>query len=151
MESPETVTTPGPQPDPVRFEHALARATEDLRRIATSLADRHLKAGLVHAWSWPVLLEIEEQAFSDLAFQSRNEVAVVDALARIGPATLPGVDLSGLIDWTLADSSLPIVYLSVRERLSGRKPGRSPGCARERCPSDGSGTPLPSAGKRRES
>ncbi|WP_404822936.1 DUF2471 family protein [Burkholderia metallica] len=63
MERPETVTTTGPQPDPVRFEHALARATEDLRRIATSLADRHLKAGSVHAWNWPVLLEIEEQAF----------------------------------------------------------------------------------------
>ena len=118
MESSETVTPPGPQSDPVRFEHALAHATEDLRRIATSLADRHLKAGLTHAWSWPVLLEIEEQAFSDLAFQSRNEAAVVDALPRIGPATFPGVDLSGLIDWTLADSSLPIVYLSVRERLS---------------------------------
>ncbi|MGP8473842.1 DUF2471 family protein [Burkholderia contaminans] len=119
MERPETVTTPGPQPDPARFEHALARATEDLRRIATSLAVRYLKTGLAHDWSWPVLLEIEEQAFSDLAFQSRNEAAVVDALPRIGPATFPGVDLSGLIDWTLADASLPIVYLSVRERLSG--------------------------------
>lgn len=118
MERPETVTAPGPQPDPVRFEHALARATEDLRRIATSLADRHLKAGSVHAWSWPVLRDIEEQAFSDLAFQSRNEAAVVDILPRIGPTSLPGVDLSGLIDWTLSDSSLPIVYLSVRERLS---------------------------------
>ncbi|WP_175948552.1 DUF2471 family protein [Burkholderia pyrrocinia] len=118
MESLETVTTPGPQPDPARFEHALARATEDLRRIATSLAERYPKTGLAHAWSWPILLEIEEQAFSDLAFQSRNEVAVVDALARISPATLPGVDLSGLIDWTFADASLPIVYLSVRERLS---------------------------------
>jgi hypothetical protein len=118
MECPETVTTPGPQPDPVRFEHALSRATEDLRRVAASLADRYLKAGLAHAWSWAVLLEIEEQAFSDLTFQSRNEAAVVDALPRIGPATLPGVDLSGLIDWPLADASLPIVYLSVRERLS---------------------------------
>ncbi|MCA8022749.1 DUF2471 domain-containing protein [Burkholderia metallica] len=57
-------------------------------------------------------------SLSDLAFQSRNEAAVVDALPRIGPTTLPGVDLSGLIDWTLSDSSFPIVYLSVRERLS---------------------------------
>ncbi|MCA8205167.1 DUF2471 domain-containing protein [Burkholderia sp. AU33545] len=118
MENPDSVATAAPGIDPVLFEHALERATEDLRRIATSIADRYLKAGLASALSWSVLLEIDEQAFSDLAFQSRNEAAVVDALARIGPAALPGVDLSGLIDWTLADASLPIVYLSVRERLS---------------------------------
>ncbi|WP_334021810.1 DUF2471 family protein [Burkholderia orbicola] len=99
-----------------------SRATEDLRCIATSLADRHLTAGLTPPWTWPVLLEIEEQAFSDLAFQSRNEAAVVDALPRMSPATFPGVDLSGLIDWTLADASLPILYLSVRERLSAADP-----------------------------
>lgn len=99
------------------FEHALARALEDLRRIASSLAERNLKVGPEHGLTWPVLLEIEEQAFSDLAFQSRNAPTVVDALPRIGPETLPGVDLSGLVDWTLATPSLPIVYLCVREQL----------------------------------
>jgi len=84
--------------DPIRYEYALELATEDLRRIATSLAVRYISASLTHDLSWPLLLEIEEQAFSDLAFQSRNDPAIVDALPRIGPATLPGVDFSGLID-----------------------------------------------------
>ncbi|VWB20104.1 hypothetical protein BLA24064_00773 [Burkholderia latens] len=63
------------------------------------------------------MLEIEEQAFSDLAFQSRNDPAIVGALPRIGPATLPGVDFSGLIDWSQSYPSLPIVYQCVRELL----------------------------------
>ena len=117
MKLSETATTADLDIDPVHFEHALERATEDLLRIASSLADRYLKAGLTHALTWPVLLEIEEQAFSDLAFQSRNVAAVVDALPRLGPVTLPGVDFRGLVDWTIAVTPLPIVYLCVRERL----------------------------------
>jgi len=117
MELSETVTMADPDLDPVHFEHSLERATEALRRITSSLADRYLTAGLGNALTWPVLLEIEEQAFSDLSFQSRNAAAVVDALPRLGPATLPGVDFSGLVDWTLAATSLPVVYLCVRERL----------------------------------
>jgi hypothetical protein len=54
-----------------------------------------------------------------LAFQSRNDPAIIDALPRIGPATLPGVDFSGLIDWGRSDPSLPIVYQCVRELLMG--------------------------------
>ncbi|MEK7898026.1 DUF2471 family protein [Burkholderia contaminans] len=103
--------------DPIRYGYALESATQDLRRIATSLAVRYISAGLAHALSWPLLLEIEEQAFSDLAFQSRNDPAIVGALPRIGPATLPGVDFSGLIDWSQSYPSLPIVYQCVRELL----------------------------------
>ncbi|HDR9512081.1 hypothetical protein C5615_37735 [Burkholderia cepacia] len=114
-----TVDYHDPEFDPIRYGHALELATEDLRRTATSLAARYISAGLAHALSWPLLLEIEEQAFSDLAFQSRNDPAIVDALPRIGPATLPGVDFSGLIDWSQSEPSLPIVYQCVRELLMG--------------------------------
>ncbi|AWV05588.1 hypothetical protein DM992_40770 (plasmid) [Burkholderia sp. JP2-270] len=112
-----TVDCHDPEFDPIRYGYALELATEDLRRTATSLAARYISAGLAHALSWPLLLEIEEQAFSDLAFQSRNDPAIVDALPRIGPATMAGVDFSGLIDWSQSDPSLPIVYRCVRELL----------------------------------
>nr|WP_240674661.1 DUF2471 domain-containing protein [Burkholderia stabilis] len=46
---------------------------------------------------------------------------IVGALPRIGPATIPGVDLSGLIDWSHTEPSMPIVYRCVRELL-GRVP-----------------------------
>ncbi|KVV21657.1 hypothetical protein WK80_23275 [Burkholderia multivorans] len=105
------------EPDPVWYAHALERATEDFQRIATLLTERYIAAGLAQALSWPLLLEIEEQAFSDLAFQSRNDPVIVGALPRIGPATMPGVDFSGLIDWSHTDPSLPIVYRCVRELL----------------------------------
>lgn len=110
---------PDSEVDPVRYAHALVLATEDLRRVATSLSERYISAGLAHAISWPFLLEIEEQAYSDLAFQSRNDPAIVAALPRIGPATMPGVDFSGLIDWGQSDPLLPIVYQCVRELLMG--------------------------------
>ncbi|MDN7683001.1 DUF2471 family protein [Burkholderia cenocepacia] len=112
-----TVDCHDPEFDPIRYGYALELATDDLRRTATSLAARYIGAGLAHALSWPLLLEIEEQAFSDLAFQSRNDPAIVDALPRIGPVTLPGVDFSGLIDWSRTDPSLPIVYRCVRDLL----------------------------------
>lgn len=118
----ESPATFDPESDPVAFEHALERATEDLRRIVMSITERYLNSGLTLAATWPALLEIEEQAFSDLAFQSRNEAAVVAILPRIGPTTLPGVDLNGLIDWRLSALSLPIVYRCVRELLSTASP-----------------------------
>ncbi|KUY49036.1 MULTISPECIES: DUF2471 family protein [unclassified Burkholderia] len=110
---------PGSEFDPVWYEHALELASDDLRRIATLLAEHYINAGLAHALSWTLLLELEEQAFSDLAFLSRNDSVVVDALPRIGPATMPGVDFNGLIDWSKSDPSLPIVYRCVRELLVG--------------------------------
>ncbi|AKM45402.1 hypothetical protein NL30_36820 [Burkholderia contaminans] len=116
----EPPATFDPAIDPVLFEHAVARATDDLRRIAMSLAERYLNSGLTLGPTWPVLLEIEEQAFSDLAFLSRNEAMVVAALPRIGPTSLPGVDLSGFIDWRLSAARLPIVYQCIQEHL--RKP-----------------------------
>ncbi|WP_420482659.1 DUF2471 family protein [Burkholderia cepacia] len=112
-----TVDCHDPEFDPIRYGYALELATEDLRRTATSLAARYISTGLAHALSWPLLLEIEEQAFSDLAFQSRNDPAIVDALSRIGPATMPGVNFSGVIDWSQSDPSLPIVYRCIRELL----------------------------------
>jgi len=113
----ETPATFDPAIDPVLFEHAVARATDDLRRIVMSLAERYLNSGLTLGPTWPVLLEIEEQAFSDLAFQSRNEAMVVAALPRIGPTTLPGVDLNGFIDWRLSGAPLPIAYECIREHM----------------------------------
>ncbi|KVA46769.1 hypothetical protein WI58_04355 [Burkholderia cepacia] len=113
----ETHATFDPEIDPVLFEYARERATEDLRRIVKSLTERYLNSGLTHGSTWPVLIEIEERAFSDLAFQSRNEAAVVSTIPRIGPTTLPGVDLTGFIDWRLSPSPLPIVYRCVRECL----------------------------------
>ncbi|PCE30337.1 DUF2471 family protein [Burkholderia ubonensis] len=107
--------------DLVQFEHAVNRATQDLQRIVAALARRYLdvfpRAGDPRQLSWRELLEIEEQAFSDLAFQSRNPPVSIDALPRIGPATMPGTDLSGLIDWSQSDPSLPVVYRCVREIL----------------------------------
>ncbi|MBN3835172.1 DUF2471 family protein [Burkholderia sp. Ac-20344] len=111
----DTPATFNPAIDPVLFEHAVARATDDLRRIVMSLTERHLNSGLTLGPTWRVLLEIEEQAFSDLAFQCRNEAMVVAALPRIGPTTLPGVDLNGFIDWRLSGAPLPIAYECIRE------------------------------------
>lgn len=108
--------------DSVLFEHALERATEDLRRIVMSITERHFNSALVPSITWPALLEIEEEAFSDLAFQSRNEAAVVAALPRIGPTTLPGIDLNGLIDWRLSARWLPIAYECVRDHLLTARP-----------------------------
>lgn len=110
---------PDSELDPVWYAHALERATEDFQRIATLLTERYIGAGLAQELSWPLLLEIEEQAFSDLAFLSRNDPVIVGALPRIGPATMPGINFSGLIDWSRTDPSLPIVYRCVREHLVG--------------------------------
>ncbi|WP_333997569.1 DUF2471 family protein [Burkholderia gladioli] len=96
--------------DSVLFKHALERAAEDLRRLVMSISEHHFISSLAPSITWPALLEIEEEAFSDLAFQSRNEAAVVAALPRIGPTTLPGIDLNGLIDWRLSARWLPIAY-----------------------------------------
>ncbi|WP_155740934.1 DUF2471 family protein [Burkholderia diffusa] len=52
-------------------------------------------------------------------FQNRNDPPIVAVLPRIGPATMPGVDFSGLIDWSHTDPSLPMVYRCVRELLVG--------------------------------
>lgn len=114
-----TSARPDSEVDPVWYAHALTLATEDLRRVVILLTERYVSAGLPHAISWPLLLEIEEQAFSDLAFQSRNDPAIVAALPRIGPATMPGVDFSGVIDWSHTDPSLPMVYRCVRDLLVG--------------------------------
>ncbi|TDA49053.1 DUF2471 family protein [Burkholderia pyrrocinia] len=111
----ETIAAFDPEIDSVLFVHALEHATEDLHRIATLLADRYLNAGLTLAWNWHTLLEIDEQALSNLAFQSRNEAVVVATLPRIGSTTLPGVDLCGFTDWRLSVPSLPIVYRCVTE------------------------------------
>ncbi|MDF0506352.1 DUF2471 family protein [Burkholderia cenocepacia] len=108
--------------DSVLFERALERATEDLRRIVMSITERHFNSGLVPSITWPALLEIEEEAFSDLAFQSRNEAAVVAVLPRIGPTTLPGIDLNGLIDWRLSARWLPIAYECVRDHVLTVRP-----------------------------
>ncbi|AWV05507.1 hypothetical protein DM992_40110 (plasmid) [Burkholderia sp. JP2-270] len=96
FEIPETCD---PEIDPVLFKHALKRATEDLRRIVMSITERYFNSGVAVAVTWPALLEIDEEAFWDLGFQSRNEAAVLAALPRIGPTTLPGIDFNGLIDW----------------------------------------------------
>jgi len=109
-----------PEVDPELFDRAFERATEDLRRIVMSIAERFFNTGSTLAATWTALLEIEEEAFSDLGFQSRNDGAVVAALPRIGPTTLPGVDLTGLIDWHLFTGPLPIVYQCIRDHL--RKP-----------------------------
>ncbi|WP_186214975.1 DUF2471 family protein [Burkholderia gladioli] len=104
--------------DSVLFKHALERATEDLRRLVMSISERRLAPSI----TWPALLEIEEEAFSDLAFQSRNEAAVVAALPRIGPTTLPGIDLNGLIDWRMSARWLPIAYECVRDHVLTMRP-----------------------------
>ncbi|UKV71326.1 DUF2471 domain-containing protein (plasmid) [Burkholderia vietnamiensis] len=114
FEMPEKFDT---EVDPVLFDHALERATDDFRRVVMSITARYFNSGLTHFVTWPALLEIEEEAFSDLGFQSRNEAAVVAALPRIGPITLPGVDLNALIDWGLSAEPLPVAYRCVRDHL----------------------------------
>ncbi|KWI30982.1 DUF2471 family protein [Burkholderia stagnalis] len=107
-----------------QFEHAKQRALLDLQRIAADLIRRHIKmnrdSGGYVAMSWRALLEIEEQAFSDLGFQGRHDPAVVDALVHLSSSQLPGPNIDDAVDWSVSDQVLPAVYLVARAMVDAR-------------------------------
>ncbi|MBR8191574.1 DUF2471 family protein [Burkholderia vietnamiensis] len=109
-----------PDFDPVQHDHAVTRATQDLQRIVVTLAQHHLGvpsrdgATAARSLSWRLLLEIEEQAFSDLGFQGRHDRAIVEAFARLSDTPLPDANLDAAIDWRREDASFPVVYRIVR-------------------------------------
>ncbi|KVV25446.1 hypothetical protein WK79_10940 [Burkholderia ubonensis] len=100
------------------LEHAKQRALLDLRRIVRDVADRYLKPlPTVHArcaMSWRALGEIEEQAFSDLGFQSRHDPSVIDAFMRLKGGQIAGPNIDEPVDWQLSGPYLPAVYSTVR-------------------------------------
>ncbi|MCR4469815.1 DUF2471 domain-containing protein [Burkholderia sp. SCN-KJ] len=107
-----------PDVDLVQYEHAVQRAAHDLQRIVATLAQRYLdafsRAADPRLLSWHALLEIEEQAFSDLGFQGRHDPAVIRAFARLSESHLPGGNSDAAVDWGRDDSHLPTVYAIVR-------------------------------------
>jgi hypothetical protein len=104
--------------DPVQFERSVQRATADLQRIVATLAQRHLiqrpRAQPNSALSWRWLLEMEEQAFSDLGFHARHDRAIIAAFLRLSDSRLPGSNIDEAVDWRRDDEHLPAVYLIVR-------------------------------------
>ncbi|WP_323122546.1 DUF2471 family protein [Burkholderia alba] len=105
--------------DPIAYKHALENAAADLRRVTRSLVSR-FPSGMPAArlLTWADLLDVEEQAFSDLGFQSRNEQSVIDGLARIRPSFLATGNFARPVDWMHDIPSLPVVYQCVREVLA---------------------------------
>jgi Protein of unknown function (DUF2471) len=109
-----------PDFDSVQFERSAQRAITDLQRIVGTLAHRCLvshrraRSAANCALSWRALLEIEEQAFSDLGFQSRHDKAIVDGLLRLRDSRLPGPNIDEAVDWRRDDEQLPAVYVIVR-------------------------------------
>jgi hypothetical protein len=106
--------------DPVQFERSVQRATVDLQRILATLAQRHLGkrrraqpiANPALSWRW--LLEIEEQAFSDLGFHARHDKPIIAAFLRLSDSRLPGSNIDAAVDWRRDDEHLPAVYQIVR-------------------------------------
>jgi Protein of unknown function (DUF2471) len=66
-------------------------------------------------WRW--LIELEEQAFSDLGFQSRHDKAVIGAFLRLRDSRLFGANVDETVDWRRDDDDLPAVYLILRAFL----------------------------------
>jgi hypothetical protein len=115
-----------PQFDSIQFERSAQRVITDLQRIIDTLAHRclvsHRRAQSAEncVLSWRALLEIEEQAFSDLGFQSRHDKAIVDGLLRLRDSRLPGANVDEAVDWRRDDEQLPAVYVIVRALVEGQ-------------------------------
>jgi Protein of unknown function (DUF2471) len=108
-----------PGPDPIQLDRAVQRAAADLQRIVGTLVHyytgQHRRARpAMRVMSWRALLEIEEQAFSDLGFQSRHDQAIIDGFLRLSDSRLPGPNIDEAVDWRRDDEHLPAVYILVR-------------------------------------
>lgn len=120
MHHPTAFDQEQPDFDPVEHEHAAARAAQDLQRIVETVAQRYLGSSSVagktaaQPFTWRALLDIEEQAFSDLGFQGRHEQTIIDAFVRLRDSRLPGPNLDEAVDWRRDDVKLPAVYLILR-------------------------------------
>ncbi|WP_260436211.1 DUF2471 domain-containing protein [Burkholderia sp. Bp9143] len=109
----------------MQYEHAVQRAAHDLQRIVATLAQRFSRAADPRLLSWRALLEIEEQAFSDLGFQGRHDPAVIRAFARLSESRLPGGNPDAAVDWCRDDSHLPTVYAIVRTMVQANSGKRA--------------------------
>jgi hypothetical protein len=107
-----------PNFDSIHFERSAQRAVIDLQRIVGTIAHHYLlpraHPTVNFTLSWRALLELEEQAFSDLGFQSRHDQAIVAGLLRLSESRLPGSNIDDAVDWRRDDESLPAVYRIVR-------------------------------------
>ena len=120
MFDPALLNEDDPDFDPVQLEREVQHAVTDLQRIVGTLAHRYLamhrrtRPAVQPPVSWRALLEIEEQAFSDLGFQSRHDKAIVDGFLRLRDSRLPGPNIDDTVDWRRDDEQLPAVYVIVR-------------------------------------
>jgi Protein of unknown function (DUF2471) len=86
------------------FERSVQRAITDLQRIVATLAHRFLQPrrsthpATQCTLSWRALLEIEEQAFSDLGLQARHDQAIIDGFLRLSDRRLPGAGIDETVD-----------------------------------------------------
>jgi Protein of unknown function (DUF2471) len=104
--------------DRAQFERAIQRAANDLQRIIGTLVQRYLpRRSQPSTLTWRWLIELEEQAFSDLGFQSRHDNAIIGAFLRLRDSRLFGANIDEMVDWRRDDDDLPAVYLILRAIL----------------------------------
>jgi Protein of unknown function (DUF2471) len=104
--------------DRAQFERAIQRAANDLQRIIGTLVQRYLpRRSQPSTLTWRWLIELEEQAFSDLGFQSRHDNAIIGAFLRLRDSRLFGANIDEMVDWRRDDDDLPAVYLILRAFL----------------------------------
>jgi hypothetical protein len=87
--------------DRAQFERAIQRAANDLQRIIGTLVQRYLprRSSSPSTLTWRWLIELEEQAFSDLGFQSRHDKAIIGAFLRLRDSRLFGANIDETVDW----------------------------------------------------
>jgi hypothetical protein len=108
----------GAELDRAQFERAIQRAANDLQRIIDILGQRYLplrSPPSTLTWRW--LIELEEQAFSDLGFQSRHDKAIIGEFLRLRDSRLFGANIDETVDWRRDDNDLPAVYVILRAML----------------------------------
>ena len=113
--------------NPVHFERAAQRVV-DLQRVAGGPAlglRRRTHPAAVRTMSWQALLNVEELAFSNAGFLSRNDPAVVDAFIRLRDSRLVAADVEEPVDWRRDDDDLPAIYLIVKAMLEAEEEERA--------------------------
>jgi Protein of unknown function (DUF2471) len=87
--------------DLAQFDRAIQRAANDLQRIIGTLVQRYLprRSQQPSTLTWRWLIELEEQAFSDLGFQSRHDKAIIGAFLRLRDSRLFGANIDETVDW----------------------------------------------------
>jgi len=106
--------------DHIVAQRSVQRAALDLQRIVTLIAQRYFRPGRITprhcglAPTWRLLLDIEEQAFTDLGFQGRHSAAVREGFLRIADNELTGADLDEPVDWQRYGDAMPTVFEILR-------------------------------------